>query len=485
MYPRLKLARNLLRDDGVIFISIDDNEVHNLRKVCDEIFGEDNFIGEFVINTTPNGMDYGHLAVQHEYTLFYAKNKDATQTNLLPNDNVSFKFNDEVSGFNIHPLYNSNEAFHSMNRPNLFYPFYLDPESKNSDGFYIIDLEKHDGWLIIYPPLSQRNSIQFVWRWGRKLASDNLNKEIIGYLNEDGVYRIVQKMRHSAKLIRSLMLDKSITSRKGTAEVEHIFDSKLFSFPKSISLLYKYLYVATNNNDIILDFFSGSATTAHAVMQLNADDNGNRKYICVQLPEATKPDSEAYKAGYKNICSIGKERIRRAGDKILNEYTAKQPTPDLLSINNAPPVIPAEAGIQATIQLDIGFKVFKLDTSNFKPFAKSDLFSDNLIVDDRTPLDLFYELILKQGYNLDYPQTIIDIGGTKCYALLNSQNAPFILAVLDDTVTQKFALELFKYALTLVIIKDSCFENDEIKLNTVATIEQLESKDNPIQIRIV
>lgn len=241
MYPRLTLARDLLSDDGVIFISIDDNEQANLKLMCDDIFGEENFIGTFVINTTPNGRDYGHIAKQHEYCLFYAKSFDRADTSMLIDKTKSFKYEDDFGGFNIHPLYNSNESFHKDNRPNLYYPFYLNPNNIDSNGFYEISLEKTDGLIEIYPPESKKNKVQFVWRWGKPKSKININKEIVGYKNEDGEYRIVQKMRNDEKLIRSLIISKDATTRRGTAEVEEIMNAKIFEFPKPLGLLKPFI----------------------------------------------------------------------------------------------------------------------------------------------------------------------------------------------------------------------------------------------------
>ena len=265
MYPRLKLARDLLRDDGFILISIDDNEIENLRKVCDEIFGLINRLGTFVINSTPNARDYGHIGKMHEFCLFYAKEATNTETNMLPELNKEFKYKDKKGGYNIHPLYNSNEAFHKGNRPNLYYPFYVYKNEKLGDGFYKIGLDEKPNSVKIYPPLSQKNKVQFVWRWGKEKALENMNEEIIGYEVTPGEFRIVQKMRHSEKIIRSLLIDTKYSSRRGTAEVEELMEGKIFSFPKPLSLLYDFCKIGLNDNDIILDFFSGSATTAHAV----------------------------------------------------------------------------------------------------------------------------------------------------------------------------------------------------------------------------
>ncbi|MEK4125687.1 site-specific DNA-methyltransferase [Anoxybacillus sp. FSL W8-0382] len=454
MYPRLKLARNLLREDGVIFISIDDNEVMNLKKMCDEIFGEDNFIGNFVVNSTPNARDYGHIGKMHEYALFYAKNIKETTTNLLPDEDKSFRFKDEKGGFNIHPLYNSNTAFTNLNRPNLFYPFYLDPNCPLGDeGFYAIHLEKKEGFIEIFPPKSQKDNIQFVWRWGKEKAKKELNKEIIGYKTENNEYRIVQKMRHSEKLIRSLQLDKEVSNRRGTAEVEELFNKKIFSFPKPIELLYRFCKVGTDHDSIVLDFFSGSATTAHAVMQLNTEDGGNRKFIMVQLPEETDENSEAYKAGYKNICEIGKERIRRAGEKIVQE-TGKT-------------------------DLDIGFKVFKLDSSNVKLWdpdfenLEQTLFDlqDN-IKEDRTKEDLLYEILLKIGLPLTTPIEEIDYNGKTIY------NVGFgsVLLCLEDEIDLDIVNEMMKHQsehmTPKVIFKESGFINDSVKTNAIQTLKK-------------
>ncbi len=297
MYPRLILAKNLLREDGVIFISIDDNEFDNLKKITDEIFGENNYLGTFVINSTPNARDYGHIGKMHEFCLFYGKNSISTITNMLPDEGKTYKYSDDISGFNIHPLYNSNEAFTDKNRPNLYYPFYVYLDKPISKEFYEIGLEKRENSIEVYPPKSLKNNVQFVWRWGKEKAQAYMNKEIVGYKLGDE-YRIVQKMRHDKKIIRSLLLDKKYSSRRGTAEVEKILGEKIFSFPKPMELLYDFIKIGTNENDIILDFFSGSATTAHATMQINYEDNLKRKYIMVQLPELVS------NAKYNTICDI-------------------------------------------------------------------------------------------------------------------------------------------------------------------------------------
>lgn len=298
MYPRLKLLHELLADDGVIFVSIDDNELNNLRGVMDEIFGEENFIGMFIINSSPSAIDYGHIAKTHDYALFYAKDILMTETHYLREEDKVFKYKDEIGSFNIYPLYNGNVAFNPKTRPNLFYPFYLNTDNKIEDDFYEIDIEKRDGWVEVYPVISRKDGVQRVWRWGKPKSIENLNKEIVGYKTEDGEYRIVQKSRLTGKVIRSLQLDKEISSRRGTSEVEEIFKSKSFSFPKPIELLKRFIAVSTDKNSIVLDSFAGSGTAAHAVLALNKEDGGNRKFILVEMED------------YAN--SITAERVRRA-----------------------------------------------------------------------------------------------------------------------------------------------------------------------------
>ena len=448
IYSRLMLARNLLTEDGVIFISIDDNEVENLQKICDEVFGSSNHCGTFVVNSTPNARDYGHIGKMHEYCLFYAKNMEHIQTNMLPDIDKKFKYSDTIGGFNIHPLYNSNEAFHKLNRPNLYYPFFLYLDEKqliSGDEFFNIGLEPKKNCVEIYPPKSVKNGVQFVWRWGREKATTYMNKEIIGYKVGPNEYRIVQKMRHEEKIIRSMLLDTKYSSRRGTAEVEEILNGKVFLFPKPISLIYDFVRVALSEEDCILDFFSGSATTAHAVMQLNAEDGGHRKFIMVQLPEKCDEASEAYKAGYKNICEIGKERIRRAGDKIKSENP------------------------KTAQDLDIGFRVFKLDDTNMKDvyYSPKEYSQDMLaglesnIKDDRTDLDLLFGCLIDWGLALSLPYKSEQIDG----CAVHTYNGGDLIACFDTNIPESVVKEIAKRKPLRAVFRDSGFASSPEKIN--------------------
>jgi len=450
MSPRLKLARNLLCDDGMIFISIDDNEQANLKKLCDEIFGESNFVNSLIWKKRYNAAKEKHLAAIHEYVLIYSKNIDHLSDFLVPGDknyfDMYFKEEDEFIStrgrFMTQPL----EAGNSMDaRPNLHFPIIA------PDGTEI--------W-----PRRQ-------WVWGKdrvnkahhegrlKLYKDKLDKWKVRhkqYERDDfGAYRKVKPFS---------IYDKSFT-QDGTKDIEKIFNkSTIFSFPKPIKLIKHMLELSNGKSDLILDFFSGSCSTAHAVMDLNAQDNGNRKHIMVQLPELCDEKSEAYKAGYKTIADIGKERIRRAGEKIFADNADKE-------------------GIE---NLDIGFKVFKLDSSNIKAWdsdldnIEASLFDavDN-IKPDRSEDDVLYELLLKYGIDLTVPIEQRQISGKAVYSI---GFGALIICLADDITLDvvegigKLKQELAP-ELTHVVFKDSGLKDDVVKTNAIQILKRYDIND--------
>ncbi|WP_454964736.1 site-specific DNA-methyltransferase [Filifactor alocis] len=463
MYERLLLARNLLSSEGFIFISIDDNEMDNMKKICDEVFGSSNHCGTFIINSTPNARDYGHIGKMHEFCLFYAKNINTAISNMLPDESKTFKYKDAKGGYNIHPLYNSNEAFHKLNRPNLYYPFYVYVDEQLGNNFYNIGLEKKENCVEVYPPKSLKNGVQFVWRWGKEKAIANMNVEITGYEVKPGEYRIVQKMRHEEKIIRSLLTDTKYSSRRGTAEVEGLLNRKIFLFPKPLSLIKDYCMVGMGKDDIVLDFFSGSSTTAHAVMQLNAEDGGNRKFIMVQLPEKTDEKSEAYKAGYENICEIGKERIRRAGQKILEDNKDKE------RIEN----------------VDIGFRVLKIDDTNMTDVYYSPAeYSQNLlstmesnVKSDRNDLDLLFGCLLEWGLPLSLPYRSEQIEG----CTVHNYNDGDLIACFDENIPDSVMKEIAKKQPLRAVFRDSSFANSPSKIN-VRELFKLLAPDTRVKV---
>ena len=469
----------------MIFISIDDGESENLGLSANEIFGEENFIGTFVVNATPNARDYGHIAKMHEYVHCYCKNIETAETNELEVKDKTFRFSDEKGGFNVHPLCNSNEAFTSKNRPNLFFPIYLYPSEKltdsvfnssqkNADCFFRIGFEKRPDAIEVFPPKSEKNGVQFVWRWGRPKCSENFSVEIVGYKTDQNEYRIVQKLRHTTKLIRSILDSSEFTSRRGTAQVEEILGGKIASFPKPIGLIQTFIQVGTSSNHIVLDLFSGSGTTGHAVMAQNAIDTGNRRYILVQLPEPLNPADKDQKTAADYCDSIGKprtiaeltkERLCRAGKKIREEN-------------------PLFAG-------DFGFRVFKLASSNIRAWEPDrDKLTDSLfdsidhLKTDRTEQDILFELLLKLGLDLCVPIETKQVAGAakqahEIHAIGGGTLLVCLSLVIPQAEVEPLALglvawhkELKPAGETTVVFRDSAFADDVTKTNLTAILHQ-------------
>jgi len=456
MYPRLKLARNLLREDGFIFVSINDSEQANLKKIMDEIYGEDHFFAQIVVQSNKRGQTYKDIANTHEYLLVYSKSDQSSLSEILKEDN-SLPYEDKKGKFDLWELRNRNPKFGRHNRPNLYFPIYVAPSMIDENGYSRISLKRTSEYFVeVYPKNSQGK--ESCWRWSvNKIMEDgDLEGEcptIIARQKQNGDWNIYEKSRKSTTKPKSLWNENEVINEQGTIELGILNLGTYFDHPKPIHLVKKILTISSEKEDIILDFFSGSATTAHAVMQLNAEDGGNRKFIMVQLPEPTAENSEAYKAGYKNICEIGKERIRRAGEKIVQE-TGKN-------------------------DLDIGFKVFTLDSSNIKMWdpdfenLKQDLFDykDNM-KEDRTKEDLLYEILLKIGLPLTIPIEEIDYNGKTIY------NVGFgaVLLCLENDIDLDVVHEMMKYKSEhlspKVIFKESGFMNDSVKINAIQTLKK-------------
>jgi adenine-specific DNA-methyltransferase len=501
MYPRLKLARKLLTEDGVIFISIDDNEIHNLRKLCDEIFGEHNFLGLFIVNSSPSGIDYGHLAKTNDYALFYGKDFNKTTTNQIEEEDKEFKFADEKGGYNLYPLYNGNAAFNDKTRPNLVYPFYLNTNNNYKEDFYEISVDKKDGWIEIYPVIGQKDGIQRVWRWGKPKSRENLNDEIVGFKNREGEYRIVQKSRLTTKVIRSLQLDNEVSSRRGTLEIEALFGKKVFSYPKPSALIERFATIATDEESIILDFFAGSSSSAHAILKLNAKDSGKRKFIQIQIPEVIEKNSIAVSEGYSNLCEIGKERIRRASKKINEDFNSQlsilisqleKLLHSQLIMKNDQWVFPEGEIIdekaenlllkinklQLTIDnLDTGFRVYRLDESNMQDVyyrpqdykqEALDLFADN-VKPDRTADDLLAQVMLDWGLPLSLKIEQVKIAGKQVFKVAEDS----LFACFDKGIDEEFAKAIALDKPLRIVFRDNAFKNDTAKTNVKQLLKQL------------
>jgi len=432
MYPRLKLARNLLRDDGAIFISIDDNEVHNLRKIMDEIFGEENFVGIFVKQSkVGGGSDSKHIAKEHEYVVIYSKNIE--------------KLNDFFEGHSEDYLKRYKEKDENGS---YFWDTLSRPGLKNPINY---DINAPDGTII-----------NGDWIWSKKRFKEEYKKGNVRIIKlNNGKYSVQfkQYLNEKGKKPRSMTTDFGGTIL-GKKDIAKLFQNeKIFSYPKSVFFIKKLIKYSTSKSDLILDFFSGSATTAHAVMELNAEDGGNRQFILVQLPEPTDTKSEAYKAGYKNICEIGKERIRRAGEKIKEDYKDKE------WIDN----------------LDIGFKVFKLDSTNIKEWdrnpdnlEKSLLDYGDFIKTGRSEEDLLYEVLLKYGIDLTAPIEEKEINGKKVYIVGFGS-----LIIYFDEIDIEIAKEIvnlvkeFESDFSVLVLKDNSFASSKDKVNIVEFFKQM------------
>ena len=471
IYSRLMVARSLLTDDGVIFISIDENEVYNLRRICNEIFGEENLLTQFIWHNNKKGRQMDkYVKTSNEFVLMYSKNIFCIELLDKKIDvNISeYPYNDNISAYKKgYPLHNGTATFHIDNRPNLCYTIYYNPnnddivtidEKTGSIGNWAIPISDRGkelmtfGYVRILPKRNSKYNTQRVWRWGQEKT--NREKNDLFFIKENGDFYPYQKERvedggtKSVKYTNYIDIDTS----QGRNSMNELFDNLImFDFPKPVLLLCHLLRIIPNDKSIILDFFSGSATTAHATMQLNAEDGGNRKFIMVQLPELTNTDSEAYKAGYKNICEIGKERIRRAGKKIKEEHPEAK-------------------------DLDIGFRVFKCDESNYKEVAfapkdynqaQLDLFVDNIKA-DRTDLDLLFDCMLRWGVTLDLPMTKTKVDG----CTIHNVNEGGLVACFDGRVTENVIDAIAAMYPVKVVFRDSSFEEAAQKMNLFELFKQ-------------
>lgn len=448
IYSRLRLAKDLLATNGVIFVSLDDNESANLKKICDEVFGAVNFIGQITIVGNPRGRDYGGVARMHDYLFVYKKSPEAV-INLIEDSENNFKMFDSLGGFELRELRNRNIKFNKANRPNLYYPFYINPTTEDEHGLHEISLEPKDGWIELYPLESQ--GVNTVWRWGKQKSQENLNVNIKAKPMRNGSYMIVEKYREGRMMARSVWWDKDTNTEKGTLLVKELMEGKVFDYPKPVEMLMRTIEMGTDSDEgaYVLDFFSGSGSTAHAVMQLNAKDGGNRKFIMVQLPEKCDEKSEAYKAGYKTICEIGKERIRRAGAKIKEE-----------------------AGLAAQ-NLDTGFRVLKCDTSNMKDVYYNpaeyevNMFSrlEDNIKEDRTPEDLLFQVMLDLGILLSSKIQVRSVEvGMRSYSYFDVEDG-YLIACFDKNIDEEVITTIAKQKPYYFVMRDSSMASDSVATN--------------------
>ena len=507
MYPRLRLAANLLRDDGVIFISIDDNEVTNLRKICDEVFGEENFIGTIIQNKQNAKNDATNIQKNHEYIISYRK------TLQLENNSTKIKPNLYNKVEQVREVFEENGKFFYINdsittrgdggvlsaRPNLGYTIYYNASTNDKVAICDYDISKvktaqnildiyvdrkdliENGYVTIRPP-KVRGQLG-VWTWSLEKFNSCKDEIIITgkpgaysvkkrtFVDKDEVKCINGKYQYVSCVTTNVRSIWDYSTNEGTKLLNDLMDSaNTFNNAKNLDLIKSLLNLVNEKNDIILDFFSGSATTAHAVMQLNAEDGGNRQFIMVQLPEVCDEKSEAYKAGYKNICEIGKERIRRAGKKILEE-------------NN-------QMILEEKEQLDIGFKVFKLDSSNLKTWDNTPVTAEQMdllyermnnmihrVKSDRSDLDMVCEIMLKLGVPLTYSITTVEINGKTAYSIGDDC---LLLICLAPDVQPEDIEQMAEYAPAKLIISRESFVDDTAMANAHYIL-----KDHGMELKLV
>jgi adenine-specific DNA-methyltransferase len=463
MYPRLYLAKNLLRDDGVIFISIDDNELSNLRKMCDEIFGEENFIADVVVvNNFKGRNDKKYIATAHERLLMYVKSDLFEESGLkLPEERIQeFNKEDGLGKYRDLGLRKRGGADTREQRPKMFFPIYINPTTNE------VSLEKNEQFTVEVHP-KKSDGTDGCWRWGYSTVLLRLESLEGLPVNNDVGFDIFEKdyLETNGDIRRikpkSVMIGSNYSTDGATKSFRSLFDAPIFDNPKSVHFLTDLISYSTiaEPGDVILDFFAGSATTAHAVLEMNKQDRGHRKFILVQLPEPCAEDSAAFKAGYKTIADIGKERIRRVIKKLNEEEAGK-------------------LNLDGDAYQDRGFKVLKLDKSNFKQWQKlaqdanpAEIVSQlELHVDHidhkATQEDLLYEILLKSGFTATEKIETKTMAGIQVFSIAEGG----LLICLEDEVTKELVEAVAESEPMRFICLDSAFGgNDQLKANAVQT----------------
>ena len=452
IYPRLKVAKDLLSEDGLIFISIDDNEVENLKKVCNEVFGEHNYLNQFawIVNLTGRQIAGQGAAKTWESVLVYTKNINFAKSLYVDISFAKTNMPDAYKGFEKDiredehgkfavgdTLYNHNRKFNEETRRNLVFSIFYNPNTEEIRTGNIGDVI--EGFVEI-PPHANGDGVHkyHAWRWSRQKIQDESYNLIVLPVSKG--YEIYTRIRDfNTTLLKDIISNVS----NGDSEVQGLFNGKkYFDYPKSVALLQLLIGSYLEKELTVLDFFSGSGTTAHAVMKLNAEDGGKRKFIMVQLPEATDEKSEAYKAGYKNICEIGKERIRRAGKKIKEEHPEAK-------------------------DLDTGFRVLKLDSSNMQDVyytpaeTTEQSFYDDNIKGDRTEEDLLFQSMIDLGISLSAKIEKKQIAGKTVWSVEDN----YLLACFDENVNETTITEIAKQQPYYFIMRDSSLANDNVADN--------------------
>jgi len=459
IYPKIKLSRSLLADDGIFIITIDHYELCNLGSICDEIFGYDNRLGLVTIYINPKGRQHERFfSASTEYMLVYAKNRDIAKFNKVAIDEdklKKFNFLDDKGKYRLDQFIRARSSTARGEKPpGFWYPIYV------SMDLSIITTEEHEDYHKIFPI---QNEIEYSWKTIKNTFNErNKSGEYVA-IEKDGNIIVCNKF-YEQQVFRNIWIDKKYFPEfQGTKIVKELFDGKnIFSYPKSVIAIKDILKIVSEKDSIILDYFSGSATSAHSIMQLNAEDGGNRKFIMVQIPEVTDEKSEAYKSGYKTIAEIGKERIRRAGEKIKEDNADKEGIDDL----------------------DIGFRVLKVDSSNMKEvyFSPDNTNQDDMfdlasnIKDDRTDEDLLFMVLLDWGVDLSVKIERREVSGKATYFADDN----FLAACFEENLNENFVKALVAEKPRKVVLRDSGFASSSVKVN----VEQIFKQAN-IEVKVI
>jgi adenine-specific DNA-methyltransferase len=456
MYSRVKLARNVLSDDGVLFISIDDNEVHSLKKVCSEVFGDENFVAQLAVQLNPRGRHLDKfVAKTHESILIFVKdNMNENSISGIEKEGRmvdEYDREDEGRRFRLLGLRNRNQAFNPVTRPKLYYALYVNPSNGR------VSLAKDSSFTDeVWPDAP--DGVKTCWTWGKdKVTSENalLTAERSG--TDWRIYRkdylVGEDGGMATTLVKSVWIEKEITNDYGRKVIKDLFGASVMDFPKSPELIRRLVQMGTRATDIVMDFFAGSATTAHSVLIQNAVDGGCRKFIMVQLPEICDEKSEAFKMGSKTIAEIGKERIRRAGKKLL------------------------EGECQENWDKDVGFRVLKIDSSNlgevyYTPDALDQgqlKMSIEKFKADRTSEDLLFQVLLDWAVDLSLPIRKEKIMGKSVFFV----DEDALVACFDTGVNEELVKEMTRFKPLRVIFRDNGFVSDAVKINVEQIFKQM------------
>jgi adenine-specific DNA-methyltransferase len=447
IYSRLRLARSFMSDDGIICISIDDSESDNLRKLCDEIFGASQFIAQIVVQSNKRGQTFKEIAKTHEYIFIYSRNEDV-ELNEVEKADDALPYSDSQGSFDLWELRNRNPKFGRFNRPNLFFPIFVAPELRDECGYCRVSLTETSEFCVQALPLNSRGD-EGCWRWSTdKISTYDLSISspvLVARQRRDGEWNVYEKSRKSTTKVKSIWNDTDVISEQGTIELGELGLADTFDHPKPLALVKRCISLGTSDGDIVMDFFAGSGTTAHALMELNAVEGTDRRFILVQLDYAIEKKPGLSKQSFKTIAEITKERIRRAGAKVRAANALNAPN------------------------LDTGFRVLKIDASNMRDvyYTPDDLQQADLLgqIDNvragRESEDLLFQVLVDWGLDLALPIATEQLDGKSVFFV--DGNA--LAACFDTGISDHLVTEVAKRKPLRALFRDASYGSDSVKIN--------------------